>query len=47
MTSSHKPTPVSGPELFAALRSVGTIELVGEANVCRDMTEVAQRIGAA
>ena len=35
------------PELFAALRSVGTIELVGEANVCRDMTEVAQRIGAA
>lgn len=35
------------PELFAALRSVGTVELVGEANVCRDMTEVAQRIGAA
>ena len=35
------------PELFAALRSVGTIELVGEANVCRDMTEVAQHIGAA
>jgi sulfate permease, SulP family len=32
------------PNLFEALRSVGTIELVGETNVCRDMKEVAQRI---
>ena len=32
--------------LFETLRSVGTIDLVGQANVCRDMTEVAQRISS-
>ena len=35
------------PALLEALRSVGAIELVGEENLCRDMAEVAQRIGTA
>jgi hypothetical protein len=34
------------PNLFETLRSVGTIGLVGQANVCRHMTEVAQRISS-
>src|SRR5262249_37616580 len=35
-----------GPNLYQALRDVGTIALVGEANVCRDMTDVARRVAA-
>jgi len=34
------------PALQRALRSVGAIDLVGEDNVCRDMSEVARRIDA-